>query len=179
MALRGQKVFLMLLALAWGAVLPARADEACVDFKWDVGKERALFAGTPAALTAGKDAESAPAVVPNRLYSVRLTVQDGVKFQVSPAAKIAGTSAHAGLVTLKIPAPGSYRISVDLPLWIDVVSNGQLVAASDFQGQHDCAAPHKIVQFDLAGARPLVVQLSNAASDSVLLTVTPSPPRKL
>jgi hypothetical protein len=116
-----------LLALIVGLASPALTDEACLDFKWDVSKERALF---------------------------------------------------ADLLTLKIPAPGSYRIAGDLPFWIDVVSNGDLVAAKDYQGQHACSAPHKIVEFDLVGVQPFVVQISNAATDSVLLTVTPSPVRK-
>lgn len=161
------------------AALPARSDEACVDFKWDVSKERALFAGTPAASAAGEDAKSAPIVEPNRLYSIRLASQDGVKFAAPPAKSAAGMSVYAGLATLKISVPGSYRISVDLPLWIDAVSNGRLLGASDFQGQHDCAAPHKIVEFDLAGTGPYILQLSSAKSDHVLLTVTPAPARKL
>ncbi len=168
-----------ILAFAGLAALPARSDEACMDFKWDVSAERALFAGTPAASTAGKDARSAPIVVPNRLYSIRLAPQDLVKFAASPAKNPAGVSAYAGLVTLKISTPGSYRISVDLPLWIDAVSDGQRLGASDFQGQHECAAPHKIVQFDLAKAGVFILQLSSAKTDHVLLTVTPAPPRKL
>jgi hypothetical protein len=60
-----------------------------------------------------------------------------------------------------------------------VVSNGTLVAAEDFQGQKGCSAPHKIVTFNLAGEQPLVLQLSNATNETVLLTVTPSPSRKL
>ena len=56
---------------------------------------------------------------------------------------------YAGLVTFKIPASGSYRVAIDMPFWIDVVSDGALVAANDFQGQHGCSSPHKIVEFDL------------------------------
>jgi hypothetical protein len=80
---------------------------------------------------------------------------------------------------LIIAAPGSYRIAVDLPFWIDVVSHGALVKASDYQGQHGCSAPHKIVQFDLIGVQPFVLQFSGAATDSVLLTITATPARKL
>ena len=158
--------------------MPALADEACLDFKWDVSKERALFAEPPAAAVAGKNPASAPIVVPNRLYAVRLAVQDQVAFSVTPGRKTPATSAYAGLLSLKIPAPGSYRIAVDLPFWIDVVSQGTLVAAKDYQGQHACPAPHKIVEFDLTGVKPFVLQISNAPTDSVLLTVTPSPARK-
>jgi hypothetical protein len=174
------KFFAILLALVLkGAAQPALADEACVDFKWDVSKERALFAETPVALTAGKDPMSAPVVVPNRLYQLKLTPQDRVTFSVDPARKTAGAPAYAGLATMKTPPAGSYRIAVDLPLWIDVVSNGTLMQPTDFQGQHACSAPHKIVVFELAGAQPFVLQFSNAAKDDILLTVTPAPPRKL
>ncbi len=70
-----------------GAALPALADDACVDFKWDVSKERALFAGTPVALAAGKHASSAPAVVPDRLYKLELLNQDQVTFAAPPGKK--------------------------------------------------------------------------------------------
>jgi hypothetical protein len=175
------KFFAILLALVLGgAAQPLLADEACVDFKWDVSKERALFAETPVALTAGRDPMSAPVVVPNRLYRLKLTIQDKVTFSaVVPARKTAGAPAYAGLAALKTPPAGSYRIAVDLPLWIDVVSNGVPMQPMDFQAQRACSAPHKIVEFELAGAQPLVLQFSSAAKDDILLTVTPAPPRKL
>jgi hypothetical protein len=170
--------FLFALLLG-GAALPALADEGCLDFKWDVSKERALFAGPPSSLTAGKDSKSAPVVVPNRLYALRLTPQDQVAFAVAPTRKTATPPAYAGLATLKIDAPGSYRIAVDLAFWIDVVSHGALLQPTDFQGQHSCSAPHKIVEFELLGSQPFVLQLSNAVKDSVLITVTRTPPRTL
>jgi len=86
--------------------------------------------------------------------------------------------AYAGIAVVTVPAPGSYRLAVDIPFWIDVVSEGALVKAKDFQGQQGCSAPHKIVEFELAGAQPFVVQLSGATADSVRLTITPSPMRK-
>jgi hypothetical protein len=168
----------LLALLVGGAALSARADDACLDFKWDVSQERALFAGTPAAVTTGKDPASAPVVVPNRLYKLRLAPQDSVAFPATTAKKTPASAAYAGLAALKIAVPGSYRIAVDLPLWIDVVSQGALIQAADFQGQHACAAPHKIVVFDLAGVQPFMLQFSSAASDSILLTVTASPIRK-
>ncbi len=170
----------MVLAFVIGNLaLPAQADDACMDFKWDVSRERALFAGTATAVTAGTDQKSAPIIVPDRLYALRLTAQDHVKFAAAPAKKSAGTAVYAGLASLKLPAQGSYRIAVDLPFWIDVVSNGTLVSAEDFQGQHECSAPHKIVVFALEGTQPFVLQLSGAAQDNVLLTVTAAPARKL
>ncbi len=171
---------MVVIALAaGGGAAPALADGACVDFKWDVSKERVLYAGTPALLTAGKDPNSAPAVVPNRLYRLRLMSQDHVAFPVPPTKKMTGATSYGGLATLLVRAPGSYRFAIDLPVWIDVVSKGIRVAAEDYQAQHGCSAPQKIVEFNLVGDGPFVLQLSNATNETILFTVTPSPPRKL
>lgn len=161
------------------AAFTARAGDDCVDFKWDVSKERALFAAAPSELTAGKDRASAPVILPDRLYRLRLTTQDAVAFVVAPGKLSGAPSAFAGIATLKIAAPGSYRISIDLPSWIDVVADGALVHPTDFQGQHSCSAPHKIVVFDLSGTQPLTLQFSNAPVNEVSLTVTRAPVRKL
>jgi hypothetical protein len=174
------KALLIFIALAAGGIAaPAPADDACVDFKWDVSKERVLYTGTPVALTAGKDPKSAPVVVSNHLYELRLMSQDHVTFAVPPTKTTRGATAYGGVAILKIQVPGSYRVAIDVPLWIDVVSNGTRVAAEDFQAQHGCSPPHKIVEFNLVGGGPFVLQLSNAENDNALLTVTPSPRRKL
>jgi len=117
-------ISLLLAGLLGSAGIPAFADDACLDFKWDASKERALFAETPASLTAGKSPSSAPPLVPGRLYALRLAAQDQVTFAAAPGKKVPVAGAYAGLAVLKIPADGSYRIAIDLPFWIDVVSNG-------------------------------------------------------
>jgi hypothetical protein len=172
-------VYSMVLATAFAAAAPALSDESCVDFKWDVARERALFAGAATSLAAAADPKSAPVLLLNHLYELKLSKQEQVSFAVTPGKKSPRAGSYGGLVTFKIPASGSYRVAIDMPFWIDVVSNGALVAANDFQGQHGCSSPHKIVQFDLLGTRPFFLQLSNAAPDSVRLTVTATPARKL
>src|ERR1039458_10082485 len=170
----------LFLALGFaGAAKPAHADDACIDFKWDVSKERALFAGTPTALKSAKESTSAPAIVPNRLYQLHLAPQEEVTFAVNPGKKAPAAGAFAGLATLKIAAAGAYRIAIDLLVWIDVVSSGSLLSAKDFEGQRNCSAPHKIVEFDLAGEQPFILQFSSGMSENILLTVTASPVRKL
>jgi hypothetical protein len=170
----------ILLAVALGAISAKTfADEACVDFKWDVTQERELFAGTATMLSAGADPKSAPAMQLNHLYALKLMPQTEVTFAATPGKKTPSAGSNAGVLTFKLPASGSYRVAIDMPFWIDVVSNGALVAAKDFQGQHGCSAPHKIVEFELVGTRPFFLQLSNAAADSVRLTITAAPARKL
>jgi hypothetical protein len=170
----------LFLALGFpGAVKPVHADDGCIDFKWDVSKERALFAGAPTALKSAKESASAPAIVPNRLYQLHLMPEDQVTFAVNPGKRAPAAGAFAGLATLKIAAAGAYRIAIDLPVWIDVVSSGSLLSAKDFEGQRNCSAPHKIVEFELTGEQPFVLQFSNGMSENILLTVTASPIRKL
>jgi hypothetical protein len=169
----------IVLATAFAAAAPALADESCVDFKWDASQERALFAGSATPLAAAADAKSAPVLLLNHLYELKLSKQEHVSFAVTPGKKSPREGSYGGVVTFKIPASGSYRVAIDMPFWIDVVSDGALVAAIDFQGQHGCSSPHKIVQFDLLGTRPFFLQLSNAAPDSVRLTITAAPVRKL
>jgi hypothetical protein len=169
----------ILLAVSSIFSAQAFADDACVDFKWDVTQERALFAATATPLSAGTDSKSAPTMLLNHLYELKLMPQGHVSFAASPGKKTPSAGSNAGIVAFKLPGSGSYRIAVDMPFWIDVVSNGALVAAKDFQGQHGCSAPHKIVEFDLVGTRPLFLQLSNAAPQSVRLTITATPARRL
>jgi hypothetical protein len=169
---------MVMAALLGGSILSAHADD-CVDFKWDTAKEHALFAGRADPLTLGTDLKSAPMIVADHLYELQLNPQERVSFAVAPGKRNATPNANAGLATFTIPAGGSYRVSVDAPFWIDIVSNGALVVAKDFQGQHGCSPPHKIVEFDLQGTRPFILQLSNATASSVRLTVTATPARKL
>jgi hypothetical protein len=172
-------VIATVLALVLGPPGKTFADELCVDFKWDVTQERGLFAGSSMPLSAGADSNSAPVMQLNHLYALKLMPQEHVTFAATPGKKTPSPGSNAGVVTFKLPASGSYRVAIDMPFWIDVVSNGALVAAKDFQSQHGCRPPHKIVEFELVGTRPFFLQLSNAAADSVRLTVTATPARNL
>lgn len=175
-----RSVFLSwLLAAAVGIGAAPSLAEDCVDFKWDVAQERALFAGPATALSSGADAKTAPALQLRQLYDVKLLPQEQVSFPVTPGKKSPRSDSYAGIVSFKIATAGSYRVSIDMPFWIDVVHDGALLAATDFQGQHGCNSPHKIVVFDLPGTRPFLLQLSNAAPQSVRLTITATPLRKL
>jgi len=163
---------LMLACLLAAGAGTARADDPCAGFKWDVSKEHALFGLEARSQSAGKDRSTAPRVVPNRLYELKLLPQELVAFAAPPGSKVRSEGTYAGLVSLTAPAAGSYRISVDMPLWIDVVLKGALVPPTDYAGQRDCRAPHKIVVFPLDGKETVLLQLSGAGEATVRLTVT-------
>jgi hypothetical protein len=170
---------LLAAVLASVTAAPSLAADPCAGFKWDVSKEHALFGGSASPLAAGKDVASAPMIATNRLYELTLTPQDQVAFALPPGKKMLTDGAYAGLAAFKVNAPGAYRVSVDVPFWIDVVAGGKLVATKDFQGQPSCDAPHKIVEYELlAPVQPFVLQVSGSTKATVRLTVTQSPPPK-
>jgi hypothetical protein len=165
------------IAIAAAGATRAFADDPCLGFKWDVRKEHALFGGTPVALSAGKALPTAPTIVAGRLYALQLAPQTAVSFAVAPGKGSAPDGSYAGLAVLHLETAGDYRVSVDAPVWIDVAADGTLAEVEDYQGLHSCDAPHKIVEFKLAGGSRFVLQLSGAPKAAIRLTVTPAPPK--
>lgn len=164
---------MILWSLGAAARAALAADDPCSGFRWDVGHEHALFATVPERVSAGKDAESAPALALDRLYELALTPQQQVAFVVSPGKKMSADGASAGLARLRLTAAGDYRVSLNQGFWVDIVADHQLIASSDFQGRRECDAPHKIVVYSLPGGRDLILQLSGSAGSGVRLTITP------
>jgi hypothetical protein len=166
---------LLLSVLVGAGGTAAFAADPCSGFKWDISREHALFGGPSVALAAGKDEATAPTIGTDRFYQLQLMPQTEVAFALAPGKKMLTDGAYAGLAALKLDTPGNYRVSLDVPFWIDVVADGKLAVTKDFQGQQGCDAPHKIVEFDLSGAKRFVLQLSGSAKATVRLTVTPAP----
>jgi hypothetical protein len=150
------------------------AEDPCLGFKWDLSRERALFATAGASLPAGKDLASAPDVVPNHLYRVMLLPASHVVFPATPGRTSPGEGTYAGVFTLTVPAAGKYRVAIDSDIWIDIAAEGRLVPPSDYEGQRNCRAPRKIVEFILEGKGLWVLQLSGASQAAVRLTITPA-----
>jgi hypothetical protein len=152
----------------------ARADDPCASFTWDVRHERTLFGEQPQSVAAGQTLAAAPAVVIDHLYELKLTGQAAVTF-VTAGKTPKSDEAYAGLVRLTVKSPGIYRISLDQPVWVDLIANGTVVAAKDHQGSRGCSAPHKIVEFLLPAGVPVTLQFSAANVATTKLAVTRSP----
>jgi hypothetical protein len=163
------------LVLASGFVSFAHAaDDPCSAYKWDVTEERAVFAQKAQSAAGGRDAPSALVMKTKTLYNLALAPQGSVKFVVPPGKKALADGAFAGVVHLRVPSPGAYRVSLNQGFWVDVVGHQHLIEATDFTGAHDCNAPRKIVQYNLPAGEDLVLQLSGAVKDHVLIAVTPA-----
>ena len=148
------------------------ADDPCEGFRWDVARERQLFAGDAQALPAGTDETSAPLLTTDRLYDLEVVPQDQVRFVVPPGRKVTPEHASAGLAHLRVGAAGDYRISIDQGSWVDVVAGHQLIPSRDFQGRPGCRAPHKIVLYALPADQDLTLQFSGATSSPLRAAIT-------
>ncbi|MCC6202738.1 MAG: hypothetical protein IT494_06995 [Gammaproteobacteria bacterium] len=165
----------LVLALLTAAAPAAWAADPCDDFTWPVAQEREIFAGNGVAVTAGLDAGAAPALAVARLYTVQLAEQPAVQFAAEPGKQRLNDGAHAGLVRFTVPQPGRYRVAAGSAVWIDLVSDNQLLSSRDFRGVQGCQAPHKIVEYDLPQAGSYLLQLSASAPQSVSVALTQAP----
>jgi hypothetical protein len=179
--MRSARLLLPRLLLAGGFAIAGASfaqDDPCAAFSWNISHERGLFATSGQTLVAGNSAVSAPRVEAERLYELQLVPQTQVKF-ASPPGKSKSTpesthNLYAGLAQVRVSQPGTYRISLDQPSWIDVLTDGKAIASSDFQGRSGCRSPHKIVQFALPAGKQLLLQFSGASSSPLRLTITHS-----
>ncbi len=147
------------------------AADPCARYKWDVTPERALFATAASPVTAAKEGQSAPHIATDRAYRVQLAPAAQVVFPTAPGKASPAEGSYSGVLALTVPVTGSYRVSVDLPVWIDVVADSRLLPPTDYEGQYGCDAPRKIVQFSLKANEPLILQLSGVTQPSARVTI--------
>lgn len=147
------------------------AADPCARYKWDVTRERALFAAPASPIAAAKDGRSPPRIATDHAYRVELAPAAQVVFPTSPGKTSPPEGNYSGVLSFEAPVSGNYRVAVDLAMWIDVVADSRLLPASDYEGQHSCDAPRKIVQFALEAKKPLILQLSGAGEAAVRITI--------
>jgi hypothetical protein len=161
-------------ALAGIRGVPA-ADDPCASFSWNVAHEHSLFTQQARNIKAGVQPGSAPVIALDRPYELTLASQDQVHFRAEPGKKSKSEGAFGGLARITVPTAGLYRVAVDQPFWVDVVSGDGPIHSLDYQGAPGCTAPHKIVQFLLPAGQQLVVQVSGLPIAHARITVTAAP----
>ncbi|HTQ36166.1 MAG TPA: hypothetical protein VMH77_03950 [Steroidobacteraceae bacterium] len=147
--------------------------DACGEYKWDVSNEVRLFATAPTPLDAAATVQAAPSIATGTLYALTLQPQEAIRYAAPPGKKQLADGAYGGLLRLKVARAGAYRVAIDAAFWLDVVSDGRSLPALDFNGQRQCAGPHKIVVYDLPAGVELTLQVAAASEDTARLTVTP------
>jgi hypothetical protein len=154
------------------------ADEPdCSTFTWDMSRELALFAGAGKTLAVGTTAKDAPRIDVNTLYVLDLRPLGEITLAHAPG-KTFGADAvgSGGLLIVRIAAAGRYRITLDAPMWVDVINADERVQSIGFQGQKPCTLIHKSVEWSLPANVDLIVQVTGGgAREHAKLAVTPAP----
>lgn len=168
-----------LLALLALPLAPTRAaEDPCTAFSWDVRHERELFSQQPVDIASGKAPADAPVLTPDRLYELELRAQPEVSFAAPPSRTWQKEATYAGLARLTVDTAGVYRIALDQPAWVDVVTAGAELPSRDAQGRVGCSTPYKIVEFALPASKPLVLEFSASVTPSIRISVSRSPTQK-
>jgi len=170
--------FAVSACLSLMSAIPAHAQNAkegaggCDSFTWDVSHELDVLGKPAKAITAGTDSRKPAHLDLDQHYTAKLAPQGSVKFAIKPAKAQADDGAQGGVFSFHTPKAGKYRVSVTTSPWLDVVDGGLLVVSQDFQGQRGCEKVHKIVEFELAGNRDFVLQLSGGTDATIGVAVT-------
>jgi hypothetical protein len=158
-----------LILIALLATVPAFAQEpvGCDKFKWPLDREKALLADAKIIASAGDMQHSLSAAV-----MVTLVPFADAKLPTPPSRMPKSPDSYAGFV--RAPAPpnaGTYRITLTLGAWVDVIQDGHTVESTAFSGGTGCEGVRKSVKFDLT-ATPFIIELSGTNARSVSLVVT-------
>lgn len=159
-----------LIAMALLAAAPALAQEpvGCDKFKWPLDHERALLA-SPAQKPSGADLPQPLATA----VTVALVPYAEAKLPVTPSRAPKAANNNAGFIQVSaVPKPGTYRVTLSAPAWIDVIQNGHTLQSTAFSGASGCAGIAKSVKFELAAA-PFTVEVSSTTAHALTFVVTP------
>ena len=164
------KPLLLLFALCASAA-PALAQEpvGCDKFKWPLDKERATLTGTdlPKLTSDGKATWPLPFAT-----TVALVPLADAKLPVAPERAPKSNDSFAGFIDVSAPQQsGTYKITLSLEGWIDLVQDGRQLKSITATGATGCEGVRKSVKFGLAAA-PFTVQLSGVEANSIGLVIS-------
>lgn len=157
---------------------PTRAAEdlsaSCQSPGWDMGSEISAFKSTAENVASGSAVGALPPLESGVLYVLKLRRQTEVAYLQVSNKKSLVQSPLGGMTSFAVDKPGLYRITVDSPLWIDVVGPAGTIAPSAFMGWHDCRLFRKSVEYTLPGPETYVLQLSEATPELVRVVIEPA-----
>jgi hypothetical protein len=146
----------------------------CQSPGWDMRRELTAFGMEPLREAAADGAPKAPVLRLGTLYALRLHPQGEVRFAEPPGRGGKSTTPMAGMARITVRSSGLYRITLDSPLWIDVVTPEGILAPTDYTGWHECGVFRKSVVFSLKAGHAVALQFSDAATDLVKVVIEPA-----
>lgn len=124
----------------------------------------------PVAVAAGTAAPVPVAVGRAMQVTLRPTAQ--VRY-ARPPEKPGAPNGHGGMLALDVARPGTYRVGLSAPAWIDVVRDGKAIASTAHGHGPDCSGIRKLVSFPLQPGRYLIQFAGNPAPQVTAIIVGP------
>lgn len=164
----------LLLLIAMGLGAPAWAQHApdpCVAVSdSNLPEAFAAWARPPAAAEAATSTTGPrPELVPDQPLALRLKPADAVTFANPPGQLRKADGAHSGLLSVRVPAEGNWRIAASGPVWIDLIGPAGPVAATGHGRMAPCTSIRKVVEFPLPAGTWLVQVNGNPGPDLRLM----------
>lgn len=171
---RGLSALLLACAAPLAAQGAPHAEPGCATISdANLPADFAAWAKPAEALQAAAD-RAAPVLPLGQPVDLVLKPSADVQFAAAPEQKRAPENAHAGLVKLKIPAEGIWRVAASGPVWIDMLSAGGPVASTNHGRMAPCTSLRKVVEFPLTAGEYLL-QLSGNPGPELRLMVARKP----
>jgi hypothetical protein len=162
----------VILGLGLFLSVPAPAEEPRCTTVSDGNLPPAFSAwGQPAsAVAAGATAADATRIEPEVAAEIRLL--SAITPALAPGRSRPVDNAHAGLLVVKIPGAGKWRVGLSGPAWIDVIgTDGKPVASAGHGHMAPCTTLKKVVEFDLPAGDHLI-QISGNPGPTLKLLVS-------
>ncbi|MEH3105260.1 MAG: hypothetical protein PGN12_15345 [Sphingomonas phyllosphaerae] len=128
--------------------------------------------GTRVALEAGAATRGAPVIEVGRAAELRLVPLARLA-PAAPPTRDPGTGNNAGMALFQVLRPGTYRIALGAPAWIEVVRGGRALPSAAHSHGPACTGIRKIVDYRLAPGR-YVLQLTGAAANTLPVLIAPA-----
>lgn len=118
--------------------------DTCQATGWDMSRELATFHSAALNATAGSAIGNVPVLQLDHLYVLQLHPQSAVQFVRVPEKAARAPTPSAGLARFTATMSGKYRVTVDAPLWIDVLTTTGIIPSTAFNGWHQCSVSQEL-----------------------------------
>ncbi|WP_199554898.1 hypothetical protein [Sandaracinobacteroides hominis] len=126
------------------------------------------------AITAAANTAAVPALQPRTPATLALHPAASVKLAAAPEQLRTRPDAHAGLVSIRIPTAGNWRVALSNPAWIDLLTVAGPAKSTAHGHGPACSSIRKFVDFNLPAGEYMLQFTANPGAELRVL-VSPVP----
>ncbi len=150
-------------------VVAAETPDPCSAFPWRLDKEKVLLAESAGTTVyAGSYLDRDPPVG----FRMMLQPMSGVAFVQAPTGPAKG---YGGVLKLGSPTThGEYLVSLSNTAAVDIIQGSGALPLHDYAVAKKCPEVRESLKFVVDSGKPLTLQISGAAENSIAVAITPA-----